>query len=133
MRSSERSKLRVAGGILLWILSVLQFLGMGVAGLSKFQGDTWQVMFVGWGYPEWFAMVIGGAEMLGALLLLVPRVASYAAAMLIAIMLGAIWTVASPANETQLGPGLPAIYIAVLSIILYARWGRRWRPGDQPT
>ncbi len=129
MVSTERSKLRIVGAAMLWIVSILEFLSMGVAGLSKFQGEQWQNMFVGWGYTWWFALVIGGAEMLGALLLLVPRFASYAASMLIVIMLGAIWTVVSPTNETQLGPGIPAINIAVLSIILYARWRRRWRPG----
>ena len=128
MESTERSKLRTVGAVMLWILSIFQLLGLGVAGLSKFQGELWQNMFVGWGYPGWFALVIGGAEMLGALLLVVPRFASYAASMLIVIMLGAIWTVISPTNDTQLGPGIPLIYIAVLSIILYARWRRRWRP-----
>ncbi len=129
MGSTERSKLRAVGAAMLWILSVLELLGFGVAGLTKFQGEGWQNMFVGWGYTAWFALVIGGAEVLGALLLVVPRFASYAASLLIVIMLGAIWTVVSPTNETQLGPGVPTINIAVLSIILYARWRRRWRPG----
>ena len=129
MESTERSKLRTVGVVILWILTILELLGIGLAGLSKFQSEVWQNMFVGWGYAAWFALVIGGAEMLGALLLVVPRFASYAASMLIVIMLGAIWTVISPTNETQLGPGIPMIYIAVLSIILYARWRRRWRPG----
>ncbi len=128
MESTERGKLRVVGAAMLWILSVFELLGMGVAGLSKFQGEGWQNMFVGWGYPWWFALVVGGTEMLGALLVVVPRFASYAASMLIVIMLGAIWTVVSPTNTTQLGPGIPMIHIAVLSIILYARWRRRWRP-----
>ncbi len=127
MESTERSKLRTVGAAMLWILTILELLGIGVAGLSKFQGEVWQNMFVGWGYTAWFALVIGGAEMLGGLLLVVPRFASYAASMLIVIMLGAIWTVVSPTNETGLGPGIPTIHIAVLSIILYARRGRRWR------
>ena len=129
MGSTEPSKLRTAGVVLLWVLSVLELLGMGVAGLSKFQGEGWQNMFVGWGYPAWFALVIGSAEILGALLVVVPRFASYAASMLIVVMLGAIWTVVPSTNETGLGPGIPTIHIAVLSIILYARWGRRARPG----
>ena len=125
MESTERSKLRIVGAAMLWILSIFELLGIGVAGLSKFQGEGWQNMFVGWGYPGWFALVIGGTEML----VVVPRFASYAASMLIVIMLGAIWTVISPTNTTQLGPGIPMIHIAVLSTILYARWSRRWRPG----
>ena len=31
----------------LWVLTVLELLGMGVAGLSKFQGDGWVRMFEG--------------------------------------------------------------------------------------
>ena len=128
MESTERSKLHTVGAVMLWALIVLEVLGMVLAGLAKFQGDQWQDMFVGWGYPAGFAFVIGAAEALGPLLLLVPRFASYVASVLIVIMLGAIWTVASPTNETGLGPGLPAIHIAVLSIILYARRGQRSRP-----
>ena len=128
MGSTDRKWLRIAGTVVLWTLTILEFLGMGLAGMAKFQGDLWQNMFVGWGYAAWFTYVIGAAEVVGALALLVPRFASYAASMLIVVMLGAIWTVASPANDTGLGPGLPTIHIAVLSIILYARRGRRWRP-----
>ena len=68
-----------------------------------------------------------------ALLVVVPRFASYAASMLMVVMLGAIWTVVPSANETGLGPGIPTIHIAVLSIILYARWGRRWRSNPAST
>ena len=101
---------------------------MGLAGLAKFQGDLWQDMFVGWGYAAWFALVVGAAEVVGALVLFVPRFASYAASMLIVIMLGAIGTVSWSTYESGLGPGVPMIHIAVLSIILFARRKRRWRP-----
>jgi uncharacterized membrane protein YphA (DoxX/SURF4 family) len=128
MESTERSKLRIAGAVMLWVLIVLEVLGMGLAGLAKFQGDQWQDMFVGWGYPAWFALVVGSAEVVGALVLFVPRFASYAASMLIIIMLGAIGTVSWSTYETELGLGVPIIHIVVLSIILFARRKRRWRP-----
>ena len=72
--------------------------------------------------------MIGGLELSCALLLAVPRVAGYAAGVLIVIMLGAIWTVLT--NESQLGPGIPLIHIVVLVIILRVRWNARWRPGS---
>lgn len=120
---------------LLWVLIALELLSMAAAGASKFQGDGWRRMFEGWGYPAWGALVIGAAEFVGALALAVPKLASYSAAMLIVIMLGAIWTVIDPSNTTGLGPGIPALNIAALSIIMIARRDRRWRPGstDQPT
>ena len=129
MVSTEQSRLRTVGTVLLWLLSILAFLDLTAAGLTKFLSDTWPTFFVGWGYPAWFALVIGGTEMLGALLLVIPPLASYAASVLIVIMLGAIWTVLSPTNGTQLGPIPPMINIALLSMILVARWRRRWRPG----
>ena len=127
MSSTERVKGRKAVAAGLWVLIVLELLGMGVAGLSKFQGDTWQRMFEGWGYAAWFALVIGAGEMSGALMLTARKFASYAAVLLIVIMLGAIWTVLT--NESQLGPGIPTIHIAILSTILVGRWKSRWRPG----
>ncbi len=127
MSSTERARGRKAVAAGLWVLIVLELLGMGVAGVSKFQGDGWQRMFEGWGYAAWFALVIGAAEMSGALMLTARKFASYAAMLLIVIMLGAIWTVLT--NESQLGPGIPTIHIAILSTILVGRWKSRWRPG----
>ena len=106
MSSTERVKGRKAVAAGLWVLIVLELLGMGVAGVSKFQGDGWQRMFEGWGYAAWFALVIGAAEMSAALMLTARKLASYAAMLLIVIMLGAIWTVLT--NETRLGPGIRA-------------------------
>ena len=128
MPSTEPSTGRRIAIALLWILVVLELAGMGLAGLSKFQGDGWMRMFEGWGYPAWFALVIGATELGGAMLLLVPRLASYSAAVLIGVMLGAIWTVIGQTTQTGLGPGIPLIHIAALTIILVVRWKRRWRP-----
>ena len=127
MSSTERMRGRKAVAAGLWVLIVLELLGMGVAGLSKFQGDGWPRMFEGWGYAAWFALAIGTAEMSGALMLTVRKFASYAAMLLIVIMLGAIWTVLT--NESRLGPGIPTIHIAILGTILVGRWKSRWRPG----
>ena len=118
---------RRIGVAALWLLLVLEVLGMGMAGLSKFVQDGWANMFEGWGYPRPFTYVIGAAELGGALLLLVPRLTAWMAPMLITIMLGAIYTVLT--NETRLGPGVPTIHIAVLSILAAWRWNSRWTPG----
>lgn len=118
---SRAARLRTGG---LWLLTVLEWLGMGAAGLSKFSGDGWQRMFEGWGYSAWFALFIGAAELGLATLLLIPRLTSYAAVGLIVIMVGAIFTVLT--NETELGPGIPTIHILVLTLLAWARWPRRW-------
>ena len=56
MSSTEKPVARRIGMVGLWILTVLEVLGMGAAGLSKFQGDGWVLMFEGWGYAGWFAL-----------------------------------------------------------------------------
>ena len=116
---------RRALGAGLWILIVLEWLGMGGAGLAKFMGDTWVTMFIGWGYPAWFTYVVGIGEVSLASALLVPRLASYAAMGLIAIMVGALATVLI--HESSLGPLGPVIHMGVLVVILRTRWSRRWR------
>ena len=74
MRLQERSL-----PIIIWILTIFATLTMGLAGLSKFTNPSqWHGRFLIWGYPAWFAPVIGGLEVLGAVLLLVPRMALYA-------------------------------------------------------
>ena len=116
--------LRTRVGVwVLWGVTVLAVFGVGSAGAAKFSGERWMDMFERWGYAPWFALVIGAAEVGGSLLLLYPRLASYAAILLIMIMIGAIGTVLT--NETGLGPGSPALIIALLSVILVARWKRR--------
>ena len=128
MASSERNLVRTLGRVGLGLLITLEFLGMGLSGMAKFQGDTWQVMFADWGYPVWFSFLIGGLEMSGALLVLVPRLTSYAAIMLIVIMIGALGTELLIA--TKLGPVMPIVHIVILSILVFARWQRRWIPGE---
>lgn len=126
MSSTERAWLRRSAVVGLWILIVFE-LQIGLAGMGKFRGDAWIQWFEGWGYDRWFARAIGAAEIGGAVLLLVRPLASYAAALLVVIMLGAIWTVMT--HESQLGPGAPTLHTAVLGVILVARWKSRWRPG----
>jgi putative oxidoreductase len=128
MASSERDWPRTMKRIGLGILVTLEFLGMGLAGMAKFQGDAWQRMFTEWGYPVWFSFVIGGLEVTGAFLILVPRLTSYAAMLLIAVMLGALGTELFVMR--QLGPTMPIIHLTILSILLAARWRHRWRRGS---
>ena len=83
---------RRAATVLVWLVTIWETLTMGLSGAAKFMGDTWQLMFATWGYPVWFTSVVGVLEIGGALLLLVPRAAPYAAAGLIVVMVGALVT-----------------------------------------
>src|SRR5438874_1958335 len=67
----------------LWVLTVLVGLQFALIGGAKLLGEQQQVdNFIHWGYPTWFLMLVGVAEVAGALLLLVPRVATIGAALL---------------------------------------------------
>lgn len=100
-----------------WILTLAIALGIGVAGVTKFtQPEHWRVLFAGWGYPAWFASVIGAAEVGGAVALFVPPVATYATGLLGVIMLGAFVTlITHPGGPFGWG-ATPAIYILLLTL-----------------
>jgi uncharacterized membrane protein YphA (DoxX/SURF4 family) len=117
-----------AGTVILWILTIFGTLTMGLAGLSKFTNPSrWH--FVAWGYPAWFSSFIGGLEMLAAALLLVPRVAPYAACMLAVVMLGALYTVLTKTSD--MGWHAALMQLAVMSVIAALRF---WRgSGTAPT
>ena len=120
---------RIAIGAL-WTVTVLEAAGMGLAGWSKFANPAgWSGMFVNWGYPAWFAFVIGASEMAGAALLLIPALATYAAAGLAVIMVGALGTVI--AHDSPLGVAAPIANLVAVTIVGVARRRRRWKPGGK--
>ena len=90
MSTGERRRWwAIAGLIALWLVTIVEALGMGVAGFPKFQNpDFWRASFSGWGYPEGFSAVVGAVEMAGALLLLLPASARYGASVLIVADVG---------------------------------------------
>ena len=84
--------LRIVGTVALWIVNVLAAAAFVAIGLAKFGIPEWAIKFERWGYPDGFYMVIGALEIAGGVLLLVPRLSSYAAALLGAILIGAAAT-----------------------------------------
>ena len=108
----------------MWTLSGFGALTMGVAGLSKFvQQTAWLSRFENWGYPAWFALCIGLVEVLGAALLLVPRVAIWAASGLICIMVGALFTVLTHPGPVVWAPA--ALQLVIMVAIVVLRYIRR--------
>lgn len=77
-----------------WIMAILLLVGVGPPGLEKLvQPDVVTERFVSqWGLPAWLVPVTGSMETLGGLLVLVPRVSSYGAMMIVAAMVGATGT-----------------------------------------
>ncbi len=113
--------LRVALHVGLWSITLFEVFGLGQAGIRKFTSmDVWWGLFENWGYPFWFVIVIGVAEIGGAVLLLVPPLAAYAAVGLIFVMVGSLAT--ELFNEKLFGPWFPLMHIVLLSIIAMARY-----------
>ena len=118
--------MRRAGRVLLWIVTVLVAFGIGAAGVTKFTSPVrWRGLFVGWGYAAWFSDVTGVVEVAGGIALLVPRVASYAAALLAAVMIAAVITLqVHPGGPLGAG-GTPAVYVVLLAVVGRVRWTGR--------
>ena len=106
--------------IALWIVSGLLTALFLFAGLSKLLMPAQaRAMFAQVGYAAWFATFIGVCETLGAIGLLIPRLAALAAAGLCVIMMGAFVTLAV---HHQLVQGITPIVVLIALIgVAYAR------------
>src|SRR5688500_12915128 len=84
--------------IAIWILSTVLaafFVMSGYGKLTNMEtagGVKFDEQFVLWGYPAWFRIPVGLAEVAGAIGLMVPRLRFYAAAGLVFLMLGGTMT-----------------------------------------
>ena len=118
------------------LVSILRFLGLWVPtvllgalfvmqGIMKLQpGSPWPSMFERWGYPAGFHWVVGAIELLGGLLLFVPRLAGYAAVALGTVMVGAFLT---HLVHTEI-PGIIATFVFASVLVMLARVRlTRWR------
>ncbi len=97
-----------------WVLIVLLAAGFTMAALGKLTGAATD-MFIGWGYPAWFATLIGVLEITGAVGLLIPKARPLAALGLSVIMLGAAYTHLANYEAGQVVR--PLIFLIVLGVI----------------
>jgi uncharacterized membrane protein YphA (DoxX/SURF4 family) len=105
-----------------WALTAVLASFFLVAGGLKLAGAQAQVdNFAHWGYAAWFLYVVGAVEASGAVGLLVPRLAVFAALLLGATMVGASLTHLVH-NEMKAVP-IPLVILGLLAIVGYARRG----------
>jgi putative oxidoreductase len=109
-------------GILLWTASALLAALFLAAGLGKFASAGVLAAFAQWGYPIWFARLIGMVEISAGLLLLWRRTAWRAASVLAVVMAGAVATHLY-AGELALSL-LPATLLVTLVLVGYCRHPR---------
>jgi len=101
-----------------------------VAAIFLFTGGTKLVgaqmsldSFERWGYPAWIRLSVGFAEVVGALMLLLPRTAWVACGGLAILLIGAILTHLNTPGEAVRAV-VPLVVLFFLGMITYAR-----RPG----
>jgi uncharacterized membrane protein YphA (DoxX/SURF4 family) len=104
-----------------WVLQALMALVMIGSGIEKFTGPMWQRMFRVWGYPEHFYLVIGAIETVAGLGLLIPRVATPSAILLMVVMAGAAVTQITRGGRNGVGE---IVFFVLLGVVAYARRAR---------
>ena len=110
--------MRRVGSVMLWVVTLLAATVMIGPGVQKFTGPTWQRMFRVWGYPEHFYLVIGAIEVHAGIGLLVPRLASACAVVLMIVMAGAAATHLLHGQS----PVGDCVFFATLGVVAFARW-----------
>lgn len=112
MTFSTTTKSRV-----IWAVRILLALAFGAAGASKLAGAPQMVaVFDAIGFSQWFRYLTGFVEIVGAVMILVPRMAFFGALWLGATMLGAV------ATHLLLigGSPVPAIVLGLLcALVVY--------------
>ena len=103
-----------------WACAIFLAMAFVVVGISKLEGPSavrWTERFAYWGYPAYAQYVIGVFEILGGLGVLIPRWRRAAAAILVALMIGALCTHAIQAEFPRL---IPPLVLGGLAFLLYS-------------
>jgi putative oxidoreductase len=103
-----------------WVCSILLAVAFVFSGISKLAGPSamrWAERFAGWGYPDNAQYVVGVLEILGGLGVLIPKWRRGAAAILVALMIGALGTHAVNAEFPRL---IPPLVLGGLALLLYS-------------
>lgn len=109
--------------VLLWAFSILMtllFLNASVGKLVSHPNVL--AMFRRYGYPDNFHLLIGALEFMGAVAILIPRLASYGAGLLAIVMVGACGTHLKSGEMSR--AAFTAVLVILLGVIAYARHRR---------
>lgn len=113
----EQSKTK---NIVSWIIQILVAALFVMASLPKLMSQPEVIEnFKRWGMPDKIHLLIGAFELLGAIGLLIPRLAGLAAIGLIFIMIGAAFTHLT--HNEALASLLPITVIILLAVVAYIR------------
>ena len=102
-------------------LAPFKFSPVGVLGWPSYY-----VKFVQWGYPAWVSPVVGGVEIVAAVLLLLPRRRFLGAGILVLLMTGAVTT--HIVDHDMLADNFSSpVMLVLVSIVALANWPADWR------
>jgi putative oxidoreductase len=123
MPLTRSKQLRLVAAWCLALYLARMYVGMG---WIKFDPNGfWTAAFESWGYPVWLRWLVGGVEVTGGILLLVPWVASYAAVALGLVMAGAWMTRVRDARFVDVA-WITAYFVALVWIAF--EWWQFRRP-----
>ena len=107
----------------LWICQGLLALAFLAAGGQKLLStDAMVALFSDIGLGQWFRWLTGLLEILAAILIVIPATAVFGAAMIISIMIGAIFTHVALIG----GSAIPALVLGLMAVVVLI--GRLRRP-----
>lgn len=104
---------------MVWALQILAAAQFFLTGLDKLSDAPVMVqLFAAVGFGQWFRYVTGIIEIVSSVLLLVPRVAAFGAALLAMTMIGALI-----AHFTVLpySPAKPIVLLVMVSVVFWVR------------
>ena len=115
---------RVGRGVAVWIPTLLLGALFVMQGLMKvIPNSPWNARFSEWGFPAGFLLLVGVAELLGGIALLIPRFASFGGLLLAAVMFGACGT--HLVHGEWLNVGATLGFAAILLLLARTRWSIR--------
>jgi uncharacterized membrane protein YphA (DoxX/SURF4 family) len=93
-----------------------------------FFGPAYSEKFADWGYPPWFRFVVGGLELVCAVMVVVPRARFrfLAAVSLVLLLTGAVTTHIvnhDPLSESVLAP----VHLLIAAFVALVNWPAGWR------
>ena len=105
----------------IWAVTIFTGLIFMMSGLNKLTAAVaWQDRFVNeWGLPAWTVAIIAIAEMVGAVLLLVPKTAVYGGSIIAVVMLGATGTHLIAGQYPRVG--ITILFGAMAAFVAYYR------------
>ncbi len=103
----------------LWIFSIFLACVFVAVGLSKIEGSSatrWAQRFVHWGYPAGSQYAVGAMEIIAGIAMLIPALRKAAAWIVMAIMMGALYTHVRHGEFLRL---LPPVFLGALACIVF--------------